>query len=102
MLIRQVVGDLVALGRMPDEDAEEEAIERWANTLKAIPPPLTDHEAVELAKCFPPDMGYGLGFSLLHLLETAPGWADALAGSINDREWRERAQRRIRNATKGA
>lgn len=92
---------LLALGRMPDEDAEEEDIDEWADKLKAIQAPLSNDEAEALAQYFPPDMGYGVGFSMLHLLETAPGWTDALAATINDEEWRVRARNRIANAKKG-
>ena len=95
--MRSVVSDLVALGPMPDEDAEEEAINKWCNGLKAIQRPLDDEEAAALAKCFPPDLGYGVGWKLLHLLETAPGWS-SVAESINDEEWRSRALGAIANA----
>jgi len=99
--MRPEVQRLVALGPMPDEDAEPEAIDRWADGLKAIPPPISDAEAALLARCFPPDMGYGVGHRLLHLLETAPGWNIALAETINDEEWRASALSAIRNANRG-
>lgn len=99
-MIRPAVAQLVEFGTMPGEDADEEAIERWANALKAIQAPVSDVEAAALAKCFPPDLGYGVGFSLLHLIETAPGWRDELAATISDEEWRDRARNRLANANR--
>lgn len=95
-MIRAEVVNLVALGRMPDEDADEADIDRWADGLKLVIPPVTDDEAGLLAKCFPPDMGYGVGYSLLHVVATAPNWDD-IANTINDDEWRERALTHIAN-----
>ncbi len=95
--MRHAVSNLVALGPMPDEDAGEEAINRWWSGLKAIQRPLDDEEAAALAKCFPPDLGYGVGWTLLHLLETAHGWS-SIAETINDEEWRSRALGAIANA----
>ena len=97
MRIRQEVQDLISLGQMPNEDAEEEDIERWLNMFRRIVKPATDNEARALAQCFPPDMGYGVGWSLLHLVETTPGWVRAIAETINDADWREEALARLAN-----
>ncbi|MFS8071075.1 MAG: hypothetical protein ACMG6S_32300 [Byssovorax sp.] len=96
-MMRNEVIELVALGPMPDEDGEEEAISAWENGLKMIQRPLTHDEAAALAKCFPPDLGYGMGWSLLHLVESAPDWS-SIAHTINTEEWRNRALKRIANA----
>lgn len=97
--MRRAVSDLVALGPMPNEDAEDEAINKWWEGLKAIQGPLNDEEAAALAKCFPSGLGYGVGWTLLHLVETAPGWS-TIAETINDEEWRGRALKAIANARK--
>jgi len=63
----------------------------------AVDKPVTNEEATTLARLFPPDGGFGLGFTLLHAVETSPDWGAPLAEQINEPEWRERALRRIRN-----
>lgn len=93
--MRPAVQALVALGKMPDENASEGDIEQWGKQFDLITAPLSDEEARVLAPCFPADMAYGMGWSLLHLLETAPGWR-GFASDINDPEWRNEALQRIR------
>lgn len=95
--MRRVVSDLVALGPMPDENAEADTIDAWSDLLDSIQDPLSNEEAAALARCFPPDLGYGVGWTLLHLVETAPDWS-SIANTINTEEWRSRALRRIANA----
>jgi hypothetical protein len=92
--MRSQVRVLVAMGKMPDEKASEDEVERWGQQFDLIARPLTDEEAMALARCFPPDMGFGMGWSLLHMLETAPGWRE-IAPQINDPGWREDALKRI-------
>ncbi|MYY81512.1 hypothetical protein GT044_09620 [Streptomyces sp. SID335] len=63
----------VADGPLPDWDATEEEIDRRERRLAAISHPVTHEEAAALATCFGPDDCYGLAWTLLHLIETAPG-----------------------------
>ncbi len=93
--MRPEVHALVAMGEMPDEDASEDDIEQWGKQFDLIARPLTNEEASALAQSFSSDMAYGMGWSLLHLLETAPGWRQ-IASDINDPEWRDEAVQRIR------
>ena len=44
--MRHAVSNLVALGPLPDEDAGEEAINRWWSGLKAIQRPLDPNQAL--------------------------------------------------------
>ena len=55
--MRRVVSDLVALGPMPDENAEADTIDAWSDLLDSIQDPLSNEEAAALARCFPPDLG---------------------------------------------
>jgi hypothetical protein len=74
MRIRREVQDLVDAGPFPPEDtATEEQLTTIQLRLERIHPPVTDAEARALTAAFGPDDCYGLGWSLLHLIETAPG-----------------------------
>jgi hypothetical protein len=73
MTVRQVVQDFVKLGPLPASSAPEETIAKHQVQLTRINPPLTDAEAATLVSCFGPDDCYGLAWTLLHLVESAPG-----------------------------
>ncbi len=70
----------VADGPLPDRDASEEVIDRRERQLTAIPRPVTPEEAAALATCFGPDDCYGVAWTLMHLIETAPGPVPQLEG----------------------
>ena len=97
--MRPEVTALLALGTMPSEDdAEAQYVDAFAARLEAISRPVSDDEAARLVTLFgPPDSLFGLAWSLLHLIETAPGWPvrSCLEGVEN--EWtirlRDRCQR---------
>jgi hypothetical protein len=59
-----------------------------AVAIAALPVPLTDDEAISLLYCFPADDGvvFGLAWSLLHALETAP-YGPSLLSQLNQRSW---------------
>lgn len=98
MSLRQTVTDFLAAGSLPDEDQSVEAIERWQDLLERIEAPVTDEEAEALLAGFGPDDCYGLAWTLLHLVETAPGahTADYPADSANP--WIQRLRQRVENA----
>jgi hypothetical protein len=73
MALRQVVQDFVKLGPLPDASASEETIATHQALLTRITGPLSDEEASALVACFGPDDCYGLAWTLLHLVESAPG-----------------------------
>lgn len=73
MSVRDVVEDFVRQGPLPDWSASEEVIALRERQLRAIARPVTDEEAERLVGCFGPDDCYGLAWTLLHLIETAPG-----------------------------
>jgi hypothetical protein len=70
----------------------------YQRLLASISPPLSDDEAGALATLFGPDDCFGLAWTIVHLVESAPGWpaGDNLA-SVENR-WatvlRERAAKR--------
>ncbi|MDQ0991338.1 hypothetical protein [Streptomyces sp. V3I7] len=71
--MRAEVQTFVADGLLPDDDGDEGEIERRVRQLEAIRRPVTTEEAHALATCFGPDDCFGVAWSLVHLIETAPG-----------------------------
>jgi hypothetical protein len=71
--MRLEVHTFVADGPLPDWDASEEEIDRRVRQLEAIARPVTSEEASALATCFGPDDCYGVAWTLVHLIEAAPG-----------------------------
>lgn len=96
--IRKEIEELNALGPLPSEDSRDiELLKKYDYLYRAITPPLTDDEARILVKLFGSDGCFGLASSLVHLIETSPGWPleDCLYNM--DNEWvlelRNRAMR---------
>lgn len=96
--MRQEIRDFIALGPLPDEQADEERIKQHEDALARITEPVTDEEAKALVASFGPDDSYGLAWSLVHLIETAPNWPlkEALEGVESEwvRRLRSRAESR--------
>jgi hypothetical protein len=77
--VRPEVQRLVELGALVGEreaveggDDAQRALERHEKLLLGIPTPVTDAEAVLLLSSFGPDGCFGLAWTLLHKIETAP------------------------------
>jgi hypothetical protein len=74
--VREEVQRFVALGPLVGEREEVEggdaALELQEKLLLGIPTPVTDEEAVLLLSSFGPDGCFGLAWTLLHKIETAP------------------------------
>jgi len=62
--------------------------------LAKVQTPIANDEAMALVRPFGPDDCFGLAWSLIHLIETAPGWpiANALYGLSG--EWIDRLKMR--------
>jgi hypothetical protein len=74
MSIRKEVREFVDMGPIPDSDsATEEQLDRLGAAIDKITRPVTREEAALLLTVFGPDECYGLAWTLLHLIETAPG-----------------------------
>jgi len=80
-----------------DEEDDEKLAELEA-AVDALPEPLTDDEARELVRALGPGEAYGIHWSLVHKLETAPGWP--VAGALDDdsNPWVRRLRDRAANA----
>ena len=84
--MRTLVTQLVALGQLPGEqEATAPQVQEFERVIRKIEPPLSKEEAVALLSVFGQDGCFGLAWSLLHLIETAPGWPypEARLGAAN-------------------
>lgn len=88
MSVRKEVAELVSMGPLPASNvAEEEDLNRREAALKAIPRPVSDEEALTLMSTFGPDECFGLAWTLLHLIETAPGRPPMPEEILRRSEW---------------
>lgn len=73
--MRPEICRLVEMGRLPSEDeADTEQVRQYELEYRGITRPITDEEAIALLGLFGEDGCFGLASSLMHLIETAPGW----------------------------
>jgi hypothetical protein len=99
--MRETVENFLARGPLPCEAAPPEQIKRHQDALQAITQPVSLPEANALAQMFGPDDCFGLAWTLVHLIESAPGWASE--GHIPDgtAPGLQHLRRGIENARKG-
>lgn len=73
--MRQQVEHLLSFGVLPSEQsATVEHLRQVESALAAIVTPLSNDEACALVTLFGQDGCFGLAWSLVHLIESAPGW----------------------------
>jgi len=101
-MIRKEVEELLKMGSPP---SSEEVIrlklislvEKYEKLLAAIEKPVTDEEANVLVTLFGCDDFFGMGWTMLHLIETAPNWPIKEALKDAGNEWiarlKDRAER---------
>jgi len=86
--MRTTIKEILALGPLPASDrASVGQLQSFEAALEAITRPLSQDEATELAKLFGPDDCFGLAWSLLHLIETAPDLRSVLAQADETNCW---------------
>ena len=101
--MRSEVTELGKLGPLPSSDAiladpdGDALLKKYENLITSIKPPVTDAEARVLVWIFSPGDCFGLDWSLVHLIETAPNWplSDCLETGCN--EWVALLKQRIEN-----
>jgi hypothetical protein len=75
---------------MPAEapDIEDSVLSTWASAIDDLELPLNDDEAIALLSWFPADDDtvFGLAWSLLHAIETAP-YGVSFICALDDRSW---------------
>jgi hypothetical protein len=87
-MIRHEIQQLAKLGAFPaSTKVDLKIIAVQEKLIRAVKPPITDEEAKELVKLFGPDDYFGAAWTVLHLVERAPGWPleECLVGEPN--EW---------------
>lgn len=87
--VRQEVEEMRGLGPLPSEDdANLVVLTRYDELYRATTKPVTNEEARILVELFGPDGCFGLASSIMHLIESAPGWPleDCLRDLTN--EWK--------------
>lgn len=80
--MRECVRELINLGPLPsDEHASVEQLQAIESALAQVTRPVAGEEVLALLTIFPSDESscFGLAWSVLHLIETAPGWPLAQA-----------------------
>jgi len=93
--MREAVRKLAQLGPLPDSDsAQEEQLKVYEDLLKQVMPPISDEEAQVLTGLFGPDDCFGLAWTVLHLVESAPGWPLQECLKDEGNEWIQRLRLR--------
>ena len=89
MTIRPRVQQLVNLGPLPaSSEAEEDDLRHRAEMFDGIQKPVSDEEALALLCCSGSDACHGFAWSLVHLIETAPGGASLQSEpDASENEW---------------
>lgn len=86
--IRDEVASFLAVAPLPaSKHADQEHLERLTELLMKISSPVSREEAIRLATAFAPDECFGLAWTLVHLIESAPGGAPLDAIPEGDNEW---------------
>jgi hypothetical protein len=101
--MREEIKELEKMGPLPSykiamQPEQLEKLERYTLLIASIQKPVTDQEARVLASLFGPDDCFELEETLVHLVESAPGWPlwDCLQDTSN--EWIQTLRRRLENA----
>jgi hypothetical protein len=101
--MRAEIKDLEKMGPLPSykiamQPDHLEKLERYTQLIVSIQKPVTDEEARVLVTLFGPDDCFELEETLVHLVESAPGWPlwDCLKDTSN--EWIQTLRRRLENA----
>jgi hypothetical protein len=74
--MRPEVNNLISIGPLPSSTSEIPVIQGWQDALEAVAFPLSDEEAEAMIALFPStdDDCFGLVWTLVHLVESAPNW----------------------------
>ena len=88
---RLEVKHLVSMGQLPPEPGADPAmVDEFHRAIKAIYRPVSTEEAGALLTVFGSDSCYGVAWTLLHLIETAPESPLKTEPSTDANEWIKR------------
>jgi hypothetical protein len=93
--MQPAIQQLIGLGPLPSSSAATvPTIQTFEEQLSKVQTPISDDEARALVRLFGVDDCFGLAWTLLHLIESAPGWPlkDVLDTSVG--EWVDRLRER--------
>jgi len=95
-MMRNTVEELVRLGPLPAEDAnvDESVFGQYEELLLSLRPTVDDEEALALLPIFGLDGCYGMAWTLVHLIESAPGWPLPELANQPDNEWISKLRKR--------
>jgi hypothetical protein len=86
--MQQAINALLKLGPLPSSTTVSvPTLQSFEEQLLKVKAPITDEEACALVKLFGPDDCFGLAWTVLHLIETAPGWPVNAALDGIEGEW---------------
>lgn len=97
-MIRREVRAFTELGTLPPSAASEEEIARYEQALDGITKPVSQDEAFLLLRSFGPDDCFGLAWTLLHLVESAPTPPVTQDPGPDGNEWLRRLWQRQRGS----
>ncbi len=91
-MVRKAVEELLKLGPPPSEQEVIGAklislVEEYERLISEIEEPVTDEEAKALVGLFGQDNFFGMNWTLVHLIETAPNWPGAEDLEPVENEW---------------
>ncbi|WP_420998562.1 hypothetical protein ACKI2N_032145 [Cupriavidus sp. 30B13] len=93
--MQDAVRDLVKLGPLPSiVSPDVKVLENIQEALSRLEKPVSDEDARALVGLFGPDDCFGLAWSLLHAIETAPGWPLKDVLDAGNGEWISRLKQR--------
>lgn len=95
-MIRAEIQQLIQLGPFPvSSEVKQEVIAAQDKLLRSIKPPITDEEAKKLVTLFGSDDYFGIAWTILHLVESAPGWPIQECLAHNSNQWIVRLGERL-------
>ncbi len=89
-MLRPEIARLLDMGPLPDSATaagDSTRLEGYQRLIEGIERPVSDEEAQALAALFGPDDCFGLAWSLVHLIESSPGWPSVDRSPDADNEW---------------
>ncbi|MGK9236442.1 hypothetical protein KXS07_31965 [Inquilinus limosus] len=97
--MRKQIEELAKLGPMPASDSvDPEQVGKYQRLIQEVQKPISNAEAIVLCRLFGNDDFFGLAWTLMLIIESAPGWPIPTCLSHSDNEWIQLMKRRLLNA----